>query len=169
MLGPGIAATKRGAVALVNQLAPEDLVGILAFDTQPYVVAEVQQAGQVGRSLVEKLVKLRSSGGTDIYPALAAAANRLELTGATVKHIILLSDGNTPFQRQAYHALVESFRLNGGTISTIGTRAAFIHPPPPPPEARPGDPPRRPARVGIGLKRYPAPRPTRPARQQRLM
>ncbi len=127
MLGPRIAATKRGAVALVNQLAPEDLVGILAFDTQPYVVAEVQQAGQVGRSLVEKLVKLRSSGGTDIYPALAAAANRLELTGATVKHIILLSDGNTPFQRQAYHALVESFRLNGITVSTIGIGAAFIN------------------------------------------
>ncbi len=127
MLGPRIAATKRAAVALVNQLAPEDLVGILAFDTQPYVVAEVQQAGQVGPRLVEKLVKLRSSGGTDVYPALTASASRLELTGATLQHIILLSDGNTPFNRAAYTALAESFRRGGITVSTIGIGAAFIN------------------------------------------
>ncbi|MBI4343456.1 MAG: VWA domain-containing protein, partial [Candidatus Omnitrophica bacterium] len=44
MIGPRLSATKRAAVALVNQLQPEDLIGILTFDTQPYVVVEVQQA-----------------------------------------------------------------------------------------------------------------------------
>ena len=127
MLGPRIAATKRAAVTLVNQLSPEDLVGILAFDTQPYVLAEVQPAGQASRALVEKLVKLRSSGGTDVYPALTAASNRLELTGASLKHIILLSDGNTPFPRQAYEALVKSFKLEHITVSTIGIGSAFIN------------------------------------------
>jgi Mg-chelatase subunit ChlD len=127
MLGPRIAATKRAAVALVNQLAPEDLVGILVFDTQAYVLAEVQPAGQVSRTLVEKLVKLRSSGGTDVYPALTASSNRLDLTGATLKHIILLSDGNTPFHRQAYEALVKSFALEHITVSTIGIGSAFIN------------------------------------------
>lgn len=127
MLGPRIAATKRAAVALVKQLAPEDLVGVLAFDTQPYVVAEVQPAGQISSWLVDKLVKLRSSGGTDVYPALAAAAGRLDLTGATLKHIILLSDGNTPWHQQAYHALVESLKRSGTTVSTIGIGAAFVN------------------------------------------
>jgi Mg-chelatase subunit ChlD len=128
MLGPRIAATKRAAVTLVKQLDPQDLVGILAFDTQPYIVAEVQQAGQVASaSLIEKLVKLRSSGGTDVFPALAAAESRLELTGASLKHIILLSDGNTPFHEEAYDALVRAFRLHGTTVSTIGIGAAFIN------------------------------------------
>jgi len=127
MLGPRIAATKRAAVTLVNQLSPEDLVGILAFDTQAYVLAEVQPAGQVSRTLVEKLVKLRSSGGTDVYPALTAASNRLDLTGASLKHVILLSDGNTPFHRQAYEALVKSFHLEHITVSTIGIGSAFIN------------------------------------------
>lgn len=127
MYGPRIAATKRAAVALVKQLSPEDLVGILAFDTKPYVVAEVQPAGQVSSALVEKLVKLRSSGGTDVYPALTAASQRLELTGATLKHIILLSDGNTPYHRQAYEALLNSFQLSGTTVSTIGIGSAFIN------------------------------------------
>ena len=127
MLGPRIAATKRAAVAFVKQLAPEDLVGILAFDTKPYVVVEVQQAGQIDTSLVDKLVKLRSSGGTDIFPALMAAANRLELTDATLKHILLLSDGNTPFRKPAYDALVESFKEEQITVSTIGIGSAFIN------------------------------------------
>ena len=127
MLGPRIAATKRAAVELVKQLSPEDLVGVLAFDTQPYVIAEIQSAGQVSARLVEKLVKLRSSGGTDVYPALTAASDRLELTGATLKHIILLSDGNTPFAEEAYRALVKSFRQHGTTVSTIGIGSAFIN------------------------------------------
>jgi Mg-chelatase subunit ChlD/uncharacterized membrane protein len=127
MLGPRIAATKRAAVELIKQLSPEDLVGVLAFDTQPYVVAEVQPVAQVSARLVDTLVKLRSSGGTDVYPALTAAADRLELTGATLKHIILLSDGNTPFHGEAYRALVESFRLDGTTVSTIGIGSVFVN------------------------------------------
>jgi len=127
MIGPRIAATKRAAVELVRQLSPEDLVGILTFDTEPYVIAEVQPVGGLGSKLVEKLVKLHSSGGTDVFPALAASANRLELTGATLKHIILLSDGNTPFEREAYAALFTSFKLSGTTISTIGVGEAFIN------------------------------------------
>lgn len=127
MIGPRLAATKRAAVELVKQLSPEDLVGILAFDTQPYVVIEVQQVQQIGSRLVEKLVKLRSTGGTDILPALAAAANRLELTDAKVKHIILLSDGNTPIHEQAYEAIMLGLRQEGISISTIGIGSAFIN------------------------------------------
>ncbi len=127
MMGPRLGATKRAAIELVKQLAPEDLVGVLAFDTQAYVVVEVQSAAQAGRTIVEKLVTLRSSGGTDVLPALAAAANRLELTDAAAKHIILLSDGNTPVHEKAYAALLQSFKLQGITISTIGIGAAFIN------------------------------------------
>lgn len=127
MLGPRMAATKRAAIELVKQLSPEDLVGIFAFDTQPYVVAEVQPASQVTSWIVEKLVTLRSSGGTDIFPALTTASNRLDLTGATIKHIVLLSDGNTPFHEQAYTALVKKFKLDGITVSTIGVGSAFIN------------------------------------------
>ena len=127
MMGPRIAATKRASVELVRQLAPEDLVGILAFDTEPYVVSEVEPAARTRAALVERLVKLRSSGGTDIYPALAAAATRLDMTGASVKHIVLLSDGNTPFHRQAYETLIRAFQASGTTVSAIGIGAAFIN------------------------------------------
>lgn len=127
MLGPRMTATKQAAVALIKQLKPEDLVGVFAFDTKPYVIVEVQAAGQVGPWLVDKLVKLRSSGGTDILPALATAANRLELAQAMTKHIILLSDGNTAFHEDAYQALILALREQKASVSTIGIGAAFIN------------------------------------------
>ncbi len=127
MMGPRIAATKRAAIELVNQLAPEDLVGMLAFDTVPYVVAEVQPARQVSAQLVEKLVHLKSVGGTDLYPALTAARDRLALSGATVKHAILLSDGLTPVNLPEYRALMQELQAQHISISTIGIGAAFIN------------------------------------------
>lgn len=127
MLGPRLKATKQAAVELVNQLAAEDLVGIFAFDTKPYVVVEVQRAGGVGLGLIDKLVKLRSSGGTDIYPALEIARSRLAQTDATVKHVILLSDGNTPWNRELYTQLAASFVQEDISISTIGIGAAFLN------------------------------------------
>ncbi|MDP3703502.1 MAG: VWA domain-containing protein [Candidatus Omnitrophota bacterium] len=127
MMGPRIAATKRAAVELITQLSPEDLVGVFAFDTKPYVVVEVQPAGQVGAHLVDTLVKLRSSGGTDVFPSLVIAQDRFEQTDAEVKHILLLSDGNTPFHREEYVRLIEAFRLKGISVSTIGIGAAFVN------------------------------------------
>jgi len=127
MIGPRIAATKRAAIELVKQLSPEDLVGVLAFDTQPYIVVEVQQAKQVREKLIEKLVKLRSSGGTNIYPALQTAKKRLDQTDATLKHIILLSDGNTPFNKEIYSNLTNRFKNDQVSISTIAIGVAFVN------------------------------------------
>jgi len=127
MMGPRIAATKRAAIELVKGLAPEDLVGVLAFDTVPYVIVEVQQARQVSAVLIDKLVRLKSTGGTDLLPALKAAQQRLELTGADVKHTLLLSDGNTPFDAKAYTQLLEQFQQQHITISTIGIGSILIN------------------------------------------
>ncbi len=127
MMGPRIAATKRAAVELVKQLAAEDLVGVLAFDTVPYVIVEVQQVRQVQASLIDKLVRLKSTGGTDLLPALRAARERLEMTGATVKHAILLSDGQTPFNRLAYQQQLVQFTHHQITLSTIGIGPAMVN------------------------------------------
>ena len=127
MMGPRIAATKQAAVELVKQLAPEDLVGVLAFDTVPYVIVEVQQTNQVRTSLIDKLVRLKSIGGTDILPALRAARQRLEMTGATVKHVILLSDGQTPFDRSAYQQELAQYAQQQMSLSAIGIGPAMVN------------------------------------------
>ncbi|MBI3323654.1 MAG: VWA domain-containing protein, partial [Candidatus Omnitrophica bacterium] len=127
MLGPRIAATKRAAVELVRQLQPEDLVGVLAFDTTPYVVVEMQPAKQVTMTLIDKLVHLKSTGGTDFLPALQASRVRLEASGATVKHAILLSDGNAPFDSNAYHQLLSGFAQHHITLSTVAIGSTLVN------------------------------------------
>ena len=127
MMGPRIAATKRASVELVRQLAPEDLVGVLAFDTVPYVVVEVQPARRVSDLLIEKLVYLKSTGGTDLFPALQAAQGRLQATGATMQHVILLSDGQTPVDSQAYRRLLGEFKAQHISLSTIGIGPAMVN------------------------------------------
>jgi len=127
MMGPRIAATKRAAVELVKQLAPEDLVGVLAFDTMPYVVAEVQPASQVTAQLIDKLVRLKSSGGTDFLPAIKAAQARLQASGATVKHVMLLSDGNAPFDARVYGQLLTELRTQRITMSTVGIGSMMVN------------------------------------------
>ena len=44
-----------------------------------------------------------------------------------MKHILLLSDGITPFHEQAYKTLLAALKLQGTTISTIGVGSAFIN------------------------------------------
>lgn len=127
MMGPRIAATKRAAVELVKQLAPEDLIGVLAFDTLPYVVVEVQPARRVSEMLIDKLVYLKSTGGTDVFPALQAAQGRLASTGATVQHVILLSDGLTPVRSQEYRRLLGEMKAQRITLSTIGIGSGMVN------------------------------------------
>lgn len=127
MMGPRIAATKRAAVELVKQLQPEDLVGVLTFDVQPYVVLDVQQAGQAKQTVVERLVKLKAGGGTDIFPALLAGYERLQASGATVKHLVLLSDGNTNVNVKAYRALLEQFKDQQVSLSTMGIGGVMVN------------------------------------------
>jgi Mg-chelatase subunit ChlD len=127
MYGPRIAATKRAAVELIKQLSPEDLVGVFAFDTTPYVIVEVQPAHQAGAQIVDKLVRLKATGGTNIFPSLKAAQVRLQASGAMVKHIILLSDGNTPIDLNAYRQLMAEFTQQRISISTIGVGSVAIN------------------------------------------
>jgi len=129
MYGPRIAATKRAAVELIKQLDPEDLVGVLAFDTMPYVLVEVMPAAQAAQIVVDKLVRLRATGGTNIYPAITAAQQRLEATGATVKHVILLSDGNnnTEVDVPMYRRLLAELKQQHISISSIGIGSVDIN------------------------------------------
>jgi len=127
MTGPRIAATKRAAVELVKQLQPEDLIGVLTFDTLPYVVLEVQPAAQAKQTIIDRLVKLKAAGGTDIFPALLASLLRLQESGATVKHLVLLTDGNTNVNIAAYRELLAQFRQDRVTLSTMGIGGMMVN------------------------------------------
>ncbi|MCB7128316.1 MAG: VWA domain-containing protein [Candidatus Brocadiales bacterium] len=120
MTGKKIFATKKATIELLKQLKEGDQVGLIAFDVVPHVVIELGPVQKIyGKDLLAKLSTLSAGGGTDIFPAMKEAYNRLSKSGAKVNHIILLSDGNTRSVYYSYEALMDKLKRANISISTI--------------------------------------------------
>lgn len=107
------------AILALRTLIPRDYVGFVAFDTRATWVVPVQPNTNP-TSVAVRIRGIRPGGGTDAYPALEAAAGALEKIGraASIKHVLLLTDGQT--QPAPFEDLVTSMRRHGMTLSTIG-------------------------------------------------
>ncbi len=95
MQGAKIEAAKESARATAEVLSPNDLIGVIGFDSQPTTIVRVQKASNRMR-ISSDISRLTAGGGTNIYPALQEAYQTLQNVNAKVKHVILLSDGHAP-------------------------------------------------------------------------
>ncbi|MFQ5989247.1 MAG: VWA domain-containing protein [Candidatus Methylomirabilales bacterium] len=85
---------KEAAQLVVELLDRRSEVGVLAFDTEPTWITPIQSAVDKDRIRYE-IAALKSGGGTDIFPALQEAYEHLYQREARLKHLILLSDGQS--------------------------------------------------------------------------
>jgi len=118
MVGAKIEAAKESARATAEVLAASDLVGVIAFDSQPTTIVRLQRASNRLR-ISNDISRLTASGGTDIYPALSEAYQALQTSNAKVKHVILLSDGKA-LKREQLAALSRDMRASQITVSAVG-------------------------------------------------
>ena len=112
-------ANEASVLALAT-LYPQDLVGVIAFDSSPKWVVQLQENSNP-RAVADKIRSIHPGGGTDIFPALEEAYESLAgLTtqDAAVKHVILLTDGQS--QQGEYYRIVGKMVQAGITISTVG-------------------------------------------------
>lgn len=116
MAGPKLELAKQGAIATLGALQPDDLLGICAFDSRPGELVSLQRAANRFK-ITESISRLRSGGGTNIFAALDYAYNELAKIDAKVKHIIVLTDGQSP--RAGIIELAAQAALEKITISTI--------------------------------------------------
>ncbi|MGH7907815.1 MAG: VWA domain-containing protein, partial [Candidatus Binataceae bacterium] len=91
---------KRAAVALLNQLDDTDFAGVIAFDSQPYVLSHLRPVGEDRAQLVDRIERLQPGGGTDFKQALEIAEREILRSGLAVRQVILLTDGDT---NREYH------------------------------------------------------------------
>lgn len=91
---------KEAIIRSFNLLNEYDRAGVISFDHQAFWVVDVQEIGSNAnrQQLEDTVASLRPGGGTDIYGGLSAVSQELEdpnslLTTATLKHVILLTDG----------------------------------------------------------------------------
>jgi len=80
---------------VIDQLGPRDLVGAIAFDSEPYELGALLPLAEGRAALGAKISQLQYGGGTDFKAALDAARRSLIAAGRRVRHVILLTDGDT--------------------------------------------------------------------------
>jgi hypothetical protein len=79
-------------------------------------------AGDAIRSDIDSL---DAGGGTDMYPAMLVAKEMLEDANAKIRHMICLSDGQTP--RADFEGLTQDLADGGITVSTVALGDADRH------------------------------------------
>lgn len=110
---------KRAALAVLEQLSPSDLVGAIAFDAEPYELGPLLSVAQSRDALAGRIERLQYGGGTDFKDALEHAAESLLTSERHVRHIILLTDGDTNRRADDHRELIGHLARAGITVTTI--------------------------------------------------
>ena len=107
---------KASAIKAVDNLRTTDDVGVLIFDDRYQWIYRLGEASDK-ESVKDKIESITIGGGTSIYPALNQAVVNLEESDATIKHIVLLTDGQDGYRQ--YQTLTEKINNNNITLSTV--------------------------------------------------
>lgn len=107
---------KEAAQLVVELLDRRSEIGVLAFDTTPGWVVEPKPVRDRERILGE-ISTVRPGGGTDMFPALKEAYQSLYQRDALLKHIIVLSDGQSA--AGDFTGLIRRIARDRITVSTV--------------------------------------------------
>ncbi len=116
MAGEKLEMAKSAAIATSEVLSRTDHLGVYAFDSEVKVVAPMTRLTSLA-TVTGQIGALTAGGGTNLDPALQAAREGLRRVKARVKHMIVLTDGQT--SGSGYEAVAASCRAEGMTISTV--------------------------------------------------
>jgi Ca-activated chloride channel family protein len=130
MEGDKIAKAREAARELVRRLAPDDIVSLIAYDSNIEVLVPARRVG-TGRELEAAIGRIEASGGTALYGGVSRGATEVRRFLGESKHvprIILLSDGQAnvgPSSPDELGRLGASLMKEGITVSTIGLGLGF--------------------------------------------
>ncbi|MCF7973469.1 MAG: VWA domain-containing protein [Phycisphaerae bacterium] len=116
MNGMPIELARQAAKSSVDLLGRQDQIGVVGFDGQAYVICPMQSVTGA-QSIKGAINALDAGGGTYMYPGLKQAFDMLDQTYAKIKHVIVLSDGQS--QPADHEGLVTTMVGAGITVSTI--------------------------------------------------
>jgi Mg-chelatase subunit ChlD len=117
MTGLPLEMAKQAAKATADTLAPDDLLEVIAFDSQPTRIVRMTPAKH-GARIQNDIARIQAGGGTEIFPALDTAYQALSTTRARRKHVVLLTDGQAP--QNGIRDLVQAMSAEEITVTTVG-------------------------------------------------
>jgi Ca-activated chloride channel family protein len=107
---------KEAILRAAEALAPTDQLGVVTFDQNAHWAV---RTAPIDFGALENGLGFPADGNTNIFAGLQAAYEDLIDNPATLRHIILITDGWS--QSGAYDELLDELRAAGITLSTIGT------------------------------------------------
>jgi Ca-activated chloride channel family protein len=110
---------KQAALAMLRQLDDADFVGVIAFDSDPYVLMPLQPLGGQRAALQLRIQRLEPGGGTDFKQALEIAMHQMMATDLRSRQVILLTDGDTNREYHDHDQLMADFARLKIPVSTI--------------------------------------------------
>jgi len=114
---PKMELAKEAAVRALEILEDKDWLGVVAFDSNYKWVIETGPLKDK-EAARDNIGSIRAGGGTNIFPALQAAYQSLVDAEVKVKHIILLTDGQSAYGGN-YEELLSQMNGDKVTLSTI--------------------------------------------------
>jgi len=116
MAGEKLEMAKSAAIATAEVLGKNDSIGVYAFDSEAHVVVPMTRLTSTA-TVAGQIASVASGGGTNLQPAFQQAREALLRVKAKVKHMIILTDGQTA--GSGYEGLASQCRGEGMTISTV--------------------------------------------------
>lgn len=114
-----IAMARTAAGRAAEMLQPNDTLGVIAFDsTFQWIVPRTTLRGPDDVRAAElRIESIQAGGGTSILPPLQAALEAAAGTDAALKHVVLLTDGES--NDTGYEGLLARMRPHQVTLSTL--------------------------------------------------
>lgn len=110
---------KEAARQVVRNLKPDDYLGLIGFDEQPYVALPIGRIAEVRDTAMSQIGTFFPTGTTRLMPALQMGSRQIAKAPAGRKHMIVLTDGKLPDAGPMYIEATKQLRLQGVTLSTI--------------------------------------------------
>jgi Mg-chelatase subunit ChlD len=104
MSGEKLELSKAAAIAALKVLGSEDFIGVVSFDSAAHWIVPMTRV-RSRDAIARRIARIDSGGGTDMEPGMAQGYRALRDVEAAVKHMIVLTDGQT----------------NGGHFTTMAT------------------------------------------------
>jgi Mg-chelatase subunit ChlD len=116
MGGEKIAWSRAAAVATSQMLGSHDFIGVVTFDSEAHWILPLRRNSNPQQTRA-RLDRIAASGGTNMMPALREAYQAIRGCDASMKHVIVLTDGQTP--RDNYGSLVSQMQKLGITTTSV--------------------------------------------------
>ncbi len=107
---------KAAARESLRALGPRDYIGVTTFDSNTARTVPLQEAKNRG-FVTQMIARLASGGGTNMFPAMEDGFRQLQNNEAAVKHMIVLTDGQTP--AADFGNLTRQIERSGITVTTV--------------------------------------------------